>query len=76
MAHSITHQPGVASVFQALGRGIASFGSAVFDVLVRLGEANSKVRQINALTQLSDEELAQRGLKREEIATYVLGPFV
>ncbi len=50
-----------------LGAIFRSIGSA----LVTLGEANSRVRRAEALQALSDEDLAAKGLKREDIARHV-----
>lgn len=54
-------------VLGAVSRFFTSFGTA----LVRMGESNSKVRQLNALQALSDAELEERGLRRQDIAHYV-----
>jgi uncharacterized protein YjiS (DUF1127 family) len=57
-----------------------SFTTRVMSLLDRLGnalvamaEARSDVREIRALQSLSDEALAARGLKRDEIVQTVLG---
>lgn len=39
--------------------------------LVRIADSNSKYRQMQALMALSDAQLADRGLRREDIARYV-----
>ena len=67
MAHITTQVPTVYTNFALISR----FFSALFDGLVRIAENNPKMRQINALAALSDEQLAARGLKREDIAHYV-----
>ena len=71
MAHTATHSHDysvilriLAAPFTALGRG-----------LVAMGEANSLSRQANFLHSLSDKELAERGIKREDIAQYVFGGY-
>lgn len=51
----------------SLGGIFRSIGGA----LVTLGEANSRVRRAEALQALSDEELAAKGLKREDIPRHV-----
>ncbi|WP_093028183.1 DUF1127 domain-containing protein [Ruegeria marina] len=72
MAHStattrsLTALPGVA----------ADIIAGIFNALVRIGEANSKVRQINALSALNDAELAERGLRREDIVRRVMGTWI
>ncbi len=66
MANTTTHaQPAhwgfnLGGVFRAIG-----------NALVTLGEANSRVRRAEALQALSDEELAAKGLKREDIPRHV-----
>ena len=67
MAHITTQVPAASASFAPVSR----FFSALFDGLVRIAENNPKMRQINALAALTDEQLAARGLKREEIAHYV-----
>ena len=67
MAHITTQVPTAYTNFAPISR----FFSALFDGLVRIVENNPKMRQINALAALSDEQLAARGLKREDIAHYV-----
>ncbi len=66
MAYTSTHT-GLASPFALIGRVFATLGNA----LVSIGEANSKLRQVEALQALSDEELARRGIKREDIVRTV-----
>ncbi len=63
---SLTALPGV----------VADIFTGIFDALVRIGEANTKVRQINALSALSDAELAARGMRREDIIRRVMGEWV
>ena len=59
-AHGSTWSFSLSRVFRGIG-----------DALITLTEANSRVRQAEALQALSDEELAKHGLKRQEIARYV-----
>lgn len=72
MAHTTTHLPFASTLVGSVTGVIARFFSAFGAALVRLGENSQKMRQINALQSLSDEELASRGLKREDIARYVM----
>lgn len=67
MAHTTTHTPASASLFD----GITRVFNGVFMFLVQLGESSAKARQINALMEMTDSELAARGLKREDIARHV-----
>ena len=55
----------------AFGGSFARFFSAVFDGLTRMAENNPRVRQLQQLSALSDEQLAARGMKREDIARRV-----
>lgn len=66
MANITTHAHGSTWGF-SLSRVFRGIG----DALITLTEANSRVRQAQALQALSDEELANRGLKRQDIARYV-----
>ena len=63
MAHSSTH---TTARFSLPGL-IASAGSSIYSALTRLAEAQSRVRQVEFLQSLSDEELKIRGLTRERI---------
>ena len=44
---------------------------AVFDVLVHIAEASPRMREIQRLQAMSDEDLAARGLTREGIVQHV-----
>ncbi len=48
-------------------RFLAALGNAVTLISI----SNDRVRQVEALQSLSDEELAERGLRRDEIARHV-----
>ncbi|MFY0632441.1 MAG: DUF1127 domain-containing protein [Vannielia sp.] len=45
--------------------------NAVFTGLVAMAEANPRMKAVNRLSAMSDEELAARGLKREDIVRHV-----
>ncbi len=45
--------------------------SRIGNFLVDLAEGSAKAQQMNALMALSDADLAERGLKRTDIARYV-----
>lgn len=47
--------------------GIRAVLAAVADFFETAASANSRVRRVQYLQSLTDEELAQRGMKREEI---------
>ena len=68
MAHTATHIPAGSGILAPVGRVL----TAIFDALVRIGEANPAMRRIEELSALSDEELAARGLRRQDIAAHVL----
>lgn len=67
MAHTTSPSVHPTFGFGLLGRGFAMIGNA----LIAVAEANVRVRQATALHALSDAELAERGLKREDIACKV-----
>jgi len=46
---------------------------AIFTGLVNVSEANPRYLQIQKLQALSDEQLAKKGLKREDIVMHVFG---
>ncbi|NRB03287.1 MAG: DUF1127 domain-containing protein [Rhodobacteraceae bacterium] len=45
--------------------------SSILNGLISISANTSRVREMEALMALSDAQLAERGLKREEIARYV-----
>lgn len=51
----------------------ARFFSALFSGLVRIAENNPRMRMVAQLSAMSDEELAARGLKREDIVRRAFG---
>lgn len=61
MAHSATHAR------FSLPALIASIGSSIYSTLISVAEAQSRVRQVNHLQSLSDDELKKRGLTRDQI---------
>ncbi|GAA6159478.1 MULTISPECIES: DUF1127 domain-containing protein [Ruegeria] len=63
MAHSATHTPTRFSLFGL----IANFATRVNSMLFRMAEAQTRVRQVEFLQSLSDEELHKRGLTRDRI---------
>lgn len=52
---------------------IRRFFNAIIDGMVAMGEADPRFRKLNALAAMTDEELARRGLRRDQIAREVLG---
>ena len=67
MAHTALHIGKTNAVLHNIAAPLVALGNA----LVRLGEANSRTKQVNYLQSLSDAELAARGITRDEIAHYV-----
>ncbi|MEM1374437.1 MAG: DUF1127 domain-containing protein [Pseudomonadota bacterium] len=64
---SITNIPAGRSVTAAL----TSLGASITDGLVAIGRARARSNEIEALMDLSDEELSARGITREGIVRYV-----
>lgn len=46
-------------------------GSSIYNALIRMGEARSRTDQMDTLNAKTDAELAEMGLRREDIARYV-----
>ena len=57
------------SAFKLLAAPFQAIGNAV----MYLAENNFRVKQLEALSALTDEQLAERGLKREDIVLKVFG---
>lgn len=60
------------------GSFLRGAGDRVFTSLIALGEGSSvaaKARAFKALSDLSDEELAERGLTRDGLPVHVFGAF-
>lgn len=47
------------------------FFNKLVDVMVRIANSNSRVRQVQYLSSLTDAQLEEKGLKREEIVHHV-----
>lgn len=67
MAHATTNTTISIPVFSMIGRAFSAFGHW----LVRIGEANPRIKAVQALNAMSDEQLAARGLKREDIVRHI-----
>lgn len=46
-------------------------GTSILNFMVRIAESNSRVREMERLSALSDEALKQRGLTRADIVRHV-----
>ncbi|MDE4133159.1 hypothetical protein PXK00_08550 [Phaeobacter sp. QD34_3] len=55
------------SVLKILAKPFVVIGNG----LIAMGEANDRSRKVRTLMALSDAELAERGLKRDEIVQHV-----
>lgn len=56
-------------------RALVDIIGGLYGALIRIGEANSRVRRIEALYAMSDAELAARGIRRENIIREVMSDF-
>lgn len=59
-----------------LNATIAAFFSQLGDVMTVAMESNPRLRRVHALQALNDDELAARGLKREDIVRHVFHDFL
>jgi len=50
---------------------IVRAATAFWNGLLKLGEAGARTKEIEYFKSMSDEELAKRGLKRDEIVLHV-----
>lgn len=55
----------------ARGSGFMGIMTAIGETLALASEAGRRVRRVEALNDLTDDELAARGLKREQIVHHV-----
>ena len=71
MANAATQQTAVSvrSPVTVLKRSL----SALFNVLINVAEANPRYRRIQQVQARSDEQLAKKGLRREDIVMHVFG---
>ncbi len=71
MAQVEIHSFGQNPILKALAAPFVAVGNA----MITMGEANARVRQANYLHSLSDRQLADIGIKREDIAQYAYGGY-
>lgn len=50
---------------------LVGLGTSILNLMTRIAESNSRVREIERLSALSDEALEQRGLTRADIVRHV-----
>ena len=67
MAYTALHIGAGSALLHTLAAPFVALGNA----LIRLGESNSRMKQVEFLQSLSDAERAKRGISRDEIAHYV-----
>lgn len=67
MAHFSTHSSATSPILHSIWQSLSAIGGA----FLSMGTATAKARQVEALMALSDEELADRGLRRDQIARFV-----
>ena len=53
---------------------ISGFGKRFWDAIVRLAENSPRMRALNALNAMSDEDLAARGTTRQAEILRIVGP--
>jgi len=57
----------------SFGSSVTQFFSRGFDYLCKLGENTSRARQIEALSLMSEEELAAKGTTRKDEVLRIVG---
>ncbi|SMR81529.1 protein of unknown function [Aliiroseovarius halocynthiae] len=55
----------------SLGSALRTFFAAFGRAMIAAGENSSRMRQVDALRSMSDDELAKLGLKRDDIVRHV-----
>lgn len=60
----------------SLGKILATPFSAIGRFFVAIMENNSRIKRVDALNALTDEQLAKRGLRREDIVRHVFGDYM
>ncbi|MEO1490763.1 MAG: hypothetical protein AAFV19_01245 [Pseudomonadota bacterium] len=66
-----------AGIIEDAGNAISRLSKRIFNGLVALGEISDSARRARvfaAMNALSDEQLAERGLKRSDLTTHCFGP--
>lgn len=53
------------------GNVFAGFFTSIFNALISVAESNSRIKEVERLNAMSDEELAKRGVKRADIVRHV-----
>ncbi|WP_323769477.1 DUF1127 domain-containing protein [Antarctobacter sp.] len=58
------------------GNIFAGFFSSLFNALTAIAEANPRLKEVERLNAMSDDELARRNLKREDIVRHVFRDYL
>lgn len=61
----------LSTVLSRIGAGIAWAANGVFVTLVEIGNAAGRMQELERLQAMNDEELAELGLRREDIVRHV-----
>ncbi|SFK96314.1 DUF1127 domain-containing protein [Shimia haliotis] len=60
----------------SLGKILTAPFRAIGRFFVAIMENNSRVQRVDALNAMTDEQLAERGLRREDIVRHVFGDYM
>jgi len=71
MAYQHTTLSQGSEIAHSVLNGIKAFFRTVGGALISVAEANQRVHAVERLNQKSDAELAQLGIRREDIVRYV-----
>lgn len=71
LAKKQTNAPSISILATRFGHALKSVANSFIEMLVSIAEASPRLRQIELLQAMSDEELASLGLRRDQIARYV-----
>lgn len=71
MAYQNAHSTHASDLFHGLLDGITAAFGAVGNFLISISAANQRLHLVERLQAKSDEELAELGMRREDIVRYV-----
>lgn len=57
-------------------RFITKSVSGVWNFLISISESNARMRQVQQLNAMSDDDLAKKGLKREDIVRHIFSDVI
>lgn len=52
---------------------LRALGDAMLSIMMSAANSNKRLRELERLSAMTDEQLAARGLRREDIARFVFG---